>query len=193
MPGPATPRCFSATLRKQAFKRHGKVGGMNYNNFSCRLVAPRSPAVVRSGMPPKSEPKKERKPPVSRRLASAASVAAVMLGLFFTAASSASARPLDLDQPTTLRLVPAAQTVAFTGATGHLSLDIPVESPAAESDLASQLEAFSAQVSALTSQPFPSVRPAAMHLSALTGVLLCAGLGVSIVRATLLFHPDLTC
>lgn len=171
-----------------------QVVPMNYNNFSCRLIAPRLPSVVRSAEPRKVESKKERKPSVRRRLASAATAAALVIGVSLSFTPVATAGPLNLE-PSGLRWVPATETVAFTGnSTGHLSLDLPVELPVDENDLASQLEAFSAQVSALTSKPFPSVRPAAaMQLSALTGVLLCAGLGVAIVRAGLLFRADLAC
>lgn len=191
---PSNSALFLRKAEEASVHEARQVVLMNYNNFSCRLIAPRSPAVVRSAEPRKVESKKERKPSVRRRLASAASVAAIVIGCSLSTVSVATAGPLNLE-PSGLRWVPAAETVAFTGSnTGHLSLDLPVELPAEENDLASQLEAFSAQVSALTAKPFPSVRPAAaMQLSALTGVLLCAGLGVAIVRAGLLFRADLAC
>lgn len=165
-------------------------GCMNYNNFSSRLSVPRLSVAAPSESPRKSTPKKERKS-VRRRLVSATASMVLLAGWMMSACAPAGA--IDL-APAELRLVPAPETVAFTGVSGRLTLDIPISSREEENDLAAQIEVLTAQVKALTSNSFSSVHPAhTAQLSALTGVLLCAGLGVVIVRAGLLFRTDLVC
>jgi hypothetical protein len=93
-----------------------------------------------------------------------------------------------------VRLVPATDTVPFTGMTGRLSLDISLGDSPEENDLMARMDALTAQVNALTKKSIQSVSPGrATPLSALTSVLLCAGFGVAIVRAGLLFRSDLMC
>jgi hypothetical protein len=156
---------------------------MTYNNFSCRLSTPRLPASSDLPLSPKSARKKPRK--TGRRLGAAV----VCLVLNWSAPTVLRAETVE-----GLRLVPAPGTVAFTGHTGRLSLDEPWESTPEESALLAQMDAFTAQVNALSSQAWRAVTPAGpAHVSALTGTLFCLGLGVALFRAGLLFQPNLAC
>ena len=58
----------------------GRLVRMNYNNFSCRLVARRPAAVSIEKTPPTPNPKKARKA-VRRRLISALAMFAAVLGI----------------------------------------------------------------------------------------------------------------
>jgi hypothetical protein len=181
-PAPKERKAKEARGRKQE-----QGWRMNYNNLSCRLVLPRLSVAVPAELPPKSPVKRARKS-VRRRIGEVA--AAILLATGGVMMGKAAAE----ETGETLRLVPATETVAFTGFAARLSLDRPPDEMAEDSDLSAQIEALSTQVRMLTASTMPTVRPEnAMRLSALTGVLLCAGLGVAIVRAGLLFRSDVAC
>jgi hypothetical protein len=163
---------------------------MNYNNVSCRLIVPRVSVAIPSAIPRKSPPKKARKVERPRLLAV---VSAVTLMLGSMAGTAFSAETTD-HPPGRLCLVPALDTVAFGGFTGRLTFDASVEEESEENDLTARLDALTAQVHALTAKSMQSVGTEnSRRLSTLTGVLLCAGLGVAIFRAGSLLRTDLFC
>lgn len=182
----------NATHKKRKSEEARFAGGrqirrMNYNNSSSRIVIPRATTLTAEAAPRKQGAKRARKS-ARRRLTPLAAVA-----LFFVALGVAGLLPARAVEGE-VSVVAAKQTVAFTGMTGRLSLDIPLEETVPENELMAQMDAFTAQVNAITAKSFQAVHPAqAARLSALTGVLLCAGVAVAIVRAGLLFRRDLVC
>lgn len=150
-------------------------------------MVPRAMVLPAEAAPRKQSSKRTRKS-ARRRLTPIAAGA-----LFLMAVGGAGLSPVRAAEGE-LSVVAAKETVAFTGMTGRLSLDIPLQETVPENELAAQMDALTAQVNAITAKSFQAVHPAqAMRLSGLTGVLLCAGVGVAIVRAGLLFRRDLVC
>jgi hypothetical protein len=145
---------------------------MNYNNFICRIAAPRPANLVSEKAPAPATPKKSRKS-VRRRLA--AGIAAMVL-----ACGGASGHAVE-----DLRVVPASGTVMF--AEGVSGADFFTEP--SEDTVPSLHEVLAERVEAVAS----AARPAPAHASALTVVLICAGLGVAFIQSTRLFRTDFTC
>ena len=146
---------------------------MTYNNFSYRLAVPR--ASVPLPLPPKNSAKKPRKPARRRLLSMAAGVI-----LLATVGHSAPAAG-DFDLATVkLRIAPAKGTVAFTGVTGRISIEVPAEESVSNPDSATQFGALAAEVNALAADSRRLMSPSPQeHLSPLTGVFLSAGLVVA--------------
>jgi len=163
---------------------------MNYNNFSCRVVIPRSPAVARPEVSPKPPAKKMRR--VSRPRLTAV-VSTIAMGLVMFAGSVCSSEAAGL-RPAELRTVPAPQTFPFKEVAWlPVSDESSGEAPDAPA-FSTRLETLTAQVSNLTATSIRAANPAgAMGLSLMTKVLLCGGLGVAVAQMRLLFRADLRC
>jgi hypothetical protein len=114
---------------------------------------------------------------VRRRLLSAVA-GLLLLGTVAHAAPSA----VDIDLASVkLRIAPAKGTVAFTGVTGRIFLEVPAEEPVSNLDIPTHFAALATEVNDLAAAslgPMPSSPQG--HLSLLTGVFLCAGLAVAI-------------
>jgi hypothetical protein len=161
-------------------------GRMTYNNFSCRLAVPRASVSVPLPLPEKTSATKPRKA-ARRRLLSAA---ATLLLMGSVAISTADAEDIDLTS-VKLRVTPAKGTVAFTGVTGRISLEVPVQEPASNFDLPTQFGALAAEVNDLAAFSLGPMPPSPQgHLSLLTGVFLCAGLGVALAAVGRIHRSD---
>ncbi len=163
---------------------------MNYNNFSCRVVIPRSPAVARPEVPPKTPAKKIRR--ASRpRLAAAISTMALMLGMFISSRSSAEAAGL---HPVELRIVPASQTVPFKEVAEQPTIDEYASASPDTVDFYTRLVSLTSQVTNLTANSLRAAQPAGtMGLSVITKLLLCCGVGVAAAQIRILFRSDVRC
>ncbi len=162
---------------------------MNYNNFACRLAVPRLSAAVSSANAPKAAPKKTRKT-ARRRLTSAAAALWLIGGVW----SGGSLNAAPDGTAGTLCLVPASDTVPFTGFTSRSFVIENTKADSEEQDLATRIDALSAQVNALTAQAFQTAtttRPP--RISPLTASILCLGLGLALFQARLLVRSDIPC
>lgn len=149
---------------------------MNYNNFICRIAAPRPAHLVSEKTPAPAHARKPRKA-ARRRLATA--VAALVLACGGVSAHAAE----------DLRVVPAPGTVLF--AEGVSGAEFSAE-PSEDTVLGLQ-EVLTGRVEAMAAEMVSATRPAPAHASALTVVLICAGLAVAFIQSTRLFRTDFTC
>jgi hypothetical protein len=162
---------------------------MNYNNFSCRVVIPRSPAVARPEAPPKNPAKKIRR--ASRPRLAAISTMTLMFGMFASFLSSAEAAGL---HPAELRIVPASQTVPFKEVAVQPDIDEYASASPDAVDFSTRLESLTNQITNLTAHSLRAAKPAGpMGLSMITKLLLCCGFGVAVAQMRLLFRRDLHC
>jgi len=177
--------------RKEAPTRHARQSpSMNYNNFSCRVVIPRSPVAPRPEVPRKNPPKKIRR--ASRpRLATSISVIAMLLGMFASSIDCAKAAGL---HPAELRIVADSQTVPFKQVAEQPAIDEYASASPGTADFSMRLESLTNQVADLTAHSLRAAKPAGpMGLSMITKLLLCCGLGVAVAQMRLLFRADLRC
>jgi hypothetical protein len=157
----------------------GRLGRMNYNNFSCRLVARRPAAISIEKTTPPPSPKKARKS-IRRRLVS---------GLAMMCAVAMVAGTLEAQAVDDLRVVAAPGTVPF--AEGVSGADWMTDTR--EEAVPSLQEVVVGHVEAVAAEMVSATRPTPAHASALTVVLICSGLGVACFQAGRLFRSDFTC
>jgi hypothetical protein len=184
---PATKRGKAKEAPSLAARQRARV---NYNNFICRLSAPRLSTATSTPPATKTAPKKARKP-VRRRLAVVATAVCVILG---GGASGLHAENSSESTSSVLRLIPASGTVPFNGGSPAAFSGERPRTVFDEPTLAARMDEFTAQVNALTTQAWQQVTPPSpARLSMMTVALLAAGCGVALFRARLLLRPDLVC